>query len=114
MFFSLAFYAWGEPVWITLLIFSAAIDYVHGLIIEKNRGTWKAKAALISSLVLNLSLLGFFKYSQVSDPERKHSVRNKYSLKQFQFTHRISFIHFRPFHTLLMSTVTRPGHRPHF
>lgn len=63
VFFSLAFYAWGEPVWITLLIFSAAIDYVHGLIIEKNRGTWKAKAALISSLVLNLSLLGFFKYS---------------------------------------------------
>lgn len=61
--FSLAFYAWGEPVWVILLIFSAAIDYFHGLIIERNRGTWKAKAALISSIVLNLSLLGFFKYS---------------------------------------------------
>lgn len=61
--FSLAFYAWGEPVWIVLLIFSAATDYFHGLIIERNRGTWKTKAALISSLVFNLSLLGFFKYS---------------------------------------------------
>ena len=61
--FSLAFYAWGEPIWVTLLIFSATIDYFHGLIIEKNRGKIGAKLALISSLVLNLGLLGIFKYS---------------------------------------------------
>ena len=35
--FSLFFYAWGEPVWITLLLFSAAIDYFHGLYAEKYR-----------------------------------------------------------------------------
>ena len=63
IFFSLFFYAWGEPVWVTLLIFSATIDYFHGLIIEKNRGKIGAKLALISSLVLNLGLLGIFKYS---------------------------------------------------
>ena len=63
IFFSLAFYSWGEPVWVTLLIFSATIDYFHGLIIEKNRGKIGAKLALISSLVLNLGLLGIFKYS---------------------------------------------------
>ena len=63
IFFSLAFYAWGEPVWITLLIFSATIDYFHGLLIEKFRGKIGAKLALISSLVLNLGLLGIFKYS---------------------------------------------------
>lgn len=61
--FSLFFYAWGEPVWITLLIFSATIDYFHGLIIEKHRNDIGAKLALISSLVLNLGLLGIFKYS---------------------------------------------------
>lgn len=61
--FSLFFYAWGEPVWITLLLFSAAIDYFHGLYAEKYRGTPKAKRAVISSLVLNLGLLGIFKYS---------------------------------------------------
>ena len=60
---SLIFYAWGEPVWITLLIFSATIDYFHGLIIESHRGKWQAKAAVISSLVLNLGLLAIFKYS---------------------------------------------------
>ena len=61
--FSLFFYAWGEPVWITLLLFSAAIDYFHGLYAEKHRGTAKAKWAVASSLVLNLGLLGIFKYS---------------------------------------------------
>ena len=58
IFFSLFFYAWGEPVWVTLLIFSATIDYFHGLIIEKHRNDIGAKLALISSLVLNLGLLG--------------------------------------------------------
>ena len=61
--FSLFFYAWGEPVWVTLLIFSATIDYFHGRICEKYAGRWQAKAALVSSLVLNLGLLGIFKYS---------------------------------------------------
>lgn len=63
IFFSLFFYAWGEPVWVTLLIFSATIDYFHGKICEKYTGRWQAKAAVISSLVLNLGLLGVFKYS---------------------------------------------------
>ncbi len=61
--FSLIFYSWGEPVWVTLLIFSATIDYFHGLIAEKYRGRLGAKLALASSLILNLSLLGAFKYS---------------------------------------------------
>jgi len=61
--FSLFFYAWGEPVWVTLLIFSATIDYIHGLIIEKYPGGIQAKLAVVSSLVLNLGLLGVFKYS---------------------------------------------------
>ena len=61
--FSLVFYAWGEPVWITLLIFSATIDYFHGWFIEKYPNTIVPKLMLISSLVLNLGLLGVFKYS---------------------------------------------------
>ena len=61
--FSLFVYAWGEPVWISLLLFSATIDYFHGRIIEGHRGRWQAKAALASSLILNLGLLGIFKYS---------------------------------------------------
>ena len=61
--FSMIFYAWGEPIWISLLLFSAVIDYCHGIIIEGHRGQWQAKAAVASSLILNLGLLGTFKYS---------------------------------------------------
>ncbi|MEG1778536.1 MAG: MBOAT family O-acyltransferase [Oscillospiraceae bacterium] len=46
-----------------MLIFSAAVDYVHGLIIESQRGTVYAKLALISSLIINLGLLCTFKYT---------------------------------------------------
>lgn len=61
--FSLVFYAWGEPIWVSLLIFSAVIDYLNGLWVERTRGTFWAKAGVISSVVLNLSLLIGFKYS---------------------------------------------------
>lgn len=61
--FSLVFYAWGEPVWVSLLVISSFTDFLLGLLIEKYKGNWQSKAALISSLIINLSLLGFFKYS---------------------------------------------------
>jgi alginate O-acetyltransferase complex protein AlgI len=60
---SLVFYAWGEPIWIGLLIFSSIIDYTHGLLIERYRGTKWAKAPLISCIIINLSILGTFKYA---------------------------------------------------
>lgn len=61
--FSLFFYAWGEPVWVFVLMFSVGVDYLNGLRIERCRGTKKAKWALLTSLIVNLSLLGVFKYA---------------------------------------------------
>lgn len=63
LIFSLIFYAYGEPIYIFIMIFSCIVDYTNALIIDKYRNTYKAKLALISSIVINLSLLGFFKYS---------------------------------------------------
>jgi len=60
---SLVFYAWGEPIWVTLLLFSAGIDYVHGLLVERYRGRIGAKLAVLSSLIINLGLLATFKYN---------------------------------------------------
>ncbi len=60
---SIFFYAFGEPIYVLLLVFSSVIDYIHGLMIEKHRGTKKAKTALISSIIINVSLLAFFKYA---------------------------------------------------
>ena len=61
---SLLFYAWGEPIYVVLMIFSTLVDYSHGLLLEK----WEDKpalrrAVLISSCVINLGLLCFFKYA---------------------------------------------------
>ena len=61
--FSFAFYAWGEPVWIILLILASVIGYLFALGIEKYRGTWLAKAQFIVAVAINIGILGFFKYS---------------------------------------------------
>lgn len=63
LLFSLLFYSWGEPKYIFLMLFSSVVDYIHALIIERNRGTLKSKLALISSILINLGLLGYFKYT---------------------------------------------------
>lgn len=64
--FSLVFYAWGEPVYVVLMLFSTVVDFTHGMLIEKFMDSGqrkKAKGVLLSSIVINLGLLSFFKYS---------------------------------------------------
>lgn len=61
---SLVFYAWGEPVYITIMLFSTVFDYVNGLLLERFEAKPRArKAVLITSVVGNLAILMFFKYS---------------------------------------------------
>jgi alginate O-acetyltransferase complex protein AlgI len=60
--FSILFYAWGEPMWIVLLLFSSFFDYGNGLLIERFKGNWKSKLFLIISLIGNLGILLSFKY----------------------------------------------------
>ena len=71
--FSLVFYGWGEPLYVFLMIFTITVDYVCGFIIgrsldkanitdrEQKRPT-SAKVTLVLSIVINLAILGFFKY----------------------------------------------------
>lgn len=61
--FSLIFYAWGEPVWVVLLLASAAVDYFNGLIISKHPESTRAKLAVAWSLIFNLGVLVGFKYT---------------------------------------------------
>ena len=61
--FSLLFYAWGEPVYVVLMLFSTTLDYTCGQMVERHRGQRGAKIALLVSLCVNLGLLGVFKYS---------------------------------------------------
>ncbi len=60
---SLFFYAWGEPVYVLLMLFSTVSDYIHGRLIDRFRGKKAATGFLVSSIVINLLLLGYFKYA---------------------------------------------------
>ena len=60
---SLIFYAWGEPVWVFLLLFSTMVNYTAGLLIHKFQNRWQAKFSLVAALVISLGLLATFKYS---------------------------------------------------
>ena len=60
---SLIFYAWGEPRYVVLMVLSITQGYIFARLIGKSRGTKKAKAYLIISLVLSLGMLGVFKYA---------------------------------------------------
>jgi len=61
---SLIFYAWGEPVYILLMLFSAAVNYTLGLLISRDKEKKKhARPALFFSIFINAGLLCFFKYS---------------------------------------------------
>ena len=68
LIFSLIFYAWGEPIYILIMIFSSISDYIHALIIDKYRYSLKSKIALVSSISINLGLLSFFKYFNLNLP----------------------------------------------
>ena len=56
--FSLIFYAWGEPVYVLLMLASVVVNYFVGIGIEK-----RGKPALVIGLVFNLGILFVFKYA---------------------------------------------------
>ena len=73
LLFSLVFYGWGEPLYVFLMIFTITVDYVCGFIIGRaldksgitdrdEKRPRAAKVTLVLSIVVNLALLGFFKY----------------------------------------------------
>lgn len=62
---NLIFYGWGEPIYVTLMIFSTILDYTCGYFIDKYKRQGRkniSKRWLLVSIIVNLSLLGFFKY----------------------------------------------------
>lgn len=60
---SLIFYAWGEPIYIFLLLFSTALEYIMSkLIYKSNKDKEKRRFLLVFTLTLNISILFFFKY----------------------------------------------------
>lgn len=64
--FSLFFYAWGEPLYVFLMIFSITFNYFFSIAIEKQFGRGDGKAAkklVVGAVIVNLLFITIFKYT---------------------------------------------------
>ncbi len=61
--FSLVFYAWGEPVWVLMLVAYSFLNYMTGLAIGKTKSKKKKKRALVIALIIDVGVLAVFKYT---------------------------------------------------
>jgi alginate O-acetyltransferase complex protein AlgI len=95
--FSLFFYGWGEPIWISLLIISSFLDWVNALFIERYRGTVWGKVGLILTLMLNLGLLATFKYDVFLVDQVNAVLGTKFTAPGYALPIGISFY---TFHTI--------------
>ena len=60
---SLAFYAWGEPVFVLIMIGSIVVNWLLGLLVDRYReNRAAAKAMIAADVVINLCILFVFKY----------------------------------------------------
>ncbi len=60
---SFGFYFYGEPVYTLLMLATTLSSYIHGLLIDRFRGSKWSKVFLWSSVITSIGVLGFFKYS---------------------------------------------------
>jgi len=60
---SLAFYAWGEPVFVFIMLLSIVVNWLLSLLIEKSSSIPVRKSLLSVSIIWNVALLGIFKYA---------------------------------------------------
>ena len=94
--FSLLFYAWGEPVYVWIMLFSIMLDYSCGLIIHLNSHRPRLKKlGLILSIMGNMGLLAFFKYSDFFINNVNHFLGNKLTLLELALPIGISFYTFQ-------------------
>ncbi|PFI18598.1 MBOAT family O-acyltransferase [Bacillus cereus] len=64
LFFSLVFYAWGEPIYVFLMLFSIFVNYWFGILLGNSRFTnGQRKILLTLAIVMNTAILGYFKYA---------------------------------------------------
>ncbi len=95
--FSLLFYAYGEPIYICIMAFSTIFDYANGRAIDycKRKGKKWAKAVLVLSIVGNLGMLGYFKYTDFLLGSINQMTGSDFSLLSLALPIGISFYTFQ-------------------
>ena len=95
---SLVFYAWGEPRYILIMLFSTVFDYINGRLIEYYDKQQKQKAkkrVVMVSIVGNLGILAFFKYTDMLIVSWNQITASNLSLLKIALPIGISFYTFQ-------------------
>ena len=96
LFMSLIFYAWGEPKLLLLMVFTIFVDYTAGLLINKySNKPITSKIIFVATLVINLALLGIFKYANFVIDSINSVVGGKFDLLEISLPIGISFYTFQ-------------------
>ena len=61
--FSLFFYGWGEPVWISAMLFSTAVNYICARLLCSAKSGFLKKLCLTLGVIASICFLFYFKYS---------------------------------------------------
>ncbi|MGN0667022.1 MAG: MBOAT family O-acyltransferase [Huintestinicola sp.] len=93
--FSLIFYAWGEPVWVLLLLFTSVWDFLNGLFISKHQGQKIAVLGVVCSVAADLSILAVFKYSGLIVSGINSLIGTSFDVPSFHLPIGISFYTFQ-------------------
>lgn len=90
---SLVFYAWGEPVYVILMLFSSIFNYYMGAELERLYYDEKRqKLNLVFAVIVNLGILVFFKYygfllnTIAGSQDSTYPIRSCRCLSDFPFT----------------------------
>ncbi len=85
LFFSLIFYAWGEPIYVVLMLFSIGMNYTCGVFLSRTNEPTRRNWILVIGITLNLSLLFFFKYFSLGLETAEWFIRFFTSQPDFKF-----------------------------
>ena len=98
LLFSLIFYAWGEPVYVLLMLLVIALNYMAGRLLERYRADTAPgarRAVLVLAVVLNLAILGVFKYTGFFMGLVKSLTHGSFSIPEIVLPIGISFYTFQ-------------------
>ena len=62
---SLIFYAWGEPIYIFLILISIIVNYIAGIIIDNSKNSISKNIFFIITLLIDIGILGYYKYANL-------------------------------------------------
>ena len=93
--FSLIFYAWGEPLYILLMLGSALLNYVLAILVGEDRPQKQRRLAMTLGIIANLLLLGIFKYTGFFMETVKNLTGASFSVVKIALPLGISFYTFQ-------------------